>query len=264
MTPRRKGDWPRIRCGSHEQRKNGNQTATAVPKAKNFKNGSLGKSRIRRLLGTIVPPTQGTFEPVKPIDDRRYPVIRESAICFEKVKREPHRGVDISRHLPCRRAVRSNRGIADRSDIARPIFAGLEIGIVKWAAIATASGAIDVRRYRGKVLYVNFFASWCPPCNREAPLLAVLARKYASRGLVVLGIDEGEDAGHALGFRKRYGLPYAIALDPSSSAEAPFGEASLPMHVFFDRSGALTVTQSGVLDATSAASTIELLLDAAS
>ncbi len=92
----------------------------------------------------------------------------------------------------------------------------------------------------------------------------MLARKYASRGLVVLGIDEGEDAGHALGFRKRYGLPYAIALDPSSSAEAPFGEASLPMHVFFDRSGALTVTQSGVLDATSAASTIELLLDAAS
>lgn len=141
---------------------------------------------------------------------------------------------------------------------------GSKLGLLNGLQFATASGAIDVRRYRGKVLYVNFFASWCPPCNREAPLLAVLARKYAPRGLVVIGIDEGEDAGHALRFRNRYGLPYAIALDPSSSAEAPFGEASLPMHVFFDRSGALAVTQSGVLDATSAASTIELLLDAAS
>ncbi|GAC1413511.1 MAG: hypothetical protein NVSMB5_00250 [Candidatus Velthaea sp.] len=127
---------------------------------------------------------------------------------------------------------------------------------------ATERGVIDVRRYRGKVIYLNFFASWCPPCNKEAPTLAALARKYAARGLVVIGIDEGEDARHALGFRKRYDLPYAIALDPASTAEAPFGPPSLPMHVFFDRNGALAVTERGVLDATAAASTIEMLLDA--
>ena len=107
---------------------------------------------------------------------------------------------------------------------------------------------------------MNFFASWCPPCNREAPTLARLARTYASRGLVVIGIDEGEDAVLALGFRAKYDLPYPIVLDPDDVAEGPFGEAGLPMHVFFDRTGAVATTQLGPLDATSAASTIELLL----
>jgi cytochrome c biogenesis protein CcmG/thiol:disulfide interchange protein DsbE len=117
-------------------------------------------------------------------------------------------------------------------------------------------------RFRGKVLYVNFFTSWCPPCNREAPTLAKLARTYASRGLVVIGIDEGEDAAHALGFAERYHLPYPIVLDPQSRAETPFGEPTLPMHVFFDRDGNVAITQSGSLDATTAAGTIELLLGA--
>ena len=133
-----------------------------------------------------------------------------------------------------------------------PAFTGLRF--------ATNSDHFRFDRYRGKVLYINFFASWCPPCNREAPTLAELARTYASRGLVVIGIDEGEDAAHALGFRKRYDLPYPVVLDPESRAESPFGETGLPMHVFFDRSGGVATTQLGPLDATTAASTIDLLL----
>lgn len=52
--------------------------------------------------------------------------------------------------------------------------------VLSIASFGSARFCFD--RYRGKVLFVNFFASWCPPCNREAPTLAKLARSYASRG----------------------------------------------------------------------------------
>ncbi len=150
---------------------------------------------------------------------------------------------------------RAAPAVADRAPQFRandPVFAKLRF--------ARDASRFRFDRYRGKVLYVNFFASWCPPCNREAPTLAALARTYAARGLVVIGIDEGEDAAHALGFRAKYDLPYPVVLDPDHTAEGPFGEPGLPMHVFFDRNGAVATTQLGPLDATTAASTIELLL----
>lgn len=91
-------------------------------------------------------------------------------------------------------------------------------------------------------------------------MLAKLARDYAARGLAVIGIDEGEDAAHALGFRKRYGLPYPVVLDSEGVAETPFGETALPLQVFFDRNGAVATTQPGILDASTAITTIDLLL----
>ena len=125
---------------------------------------------------------------------------------------------------------------------------------------ATSADKLDIRKYRGKIVYVNFFASWCPPCNAEAPLLANLARKYASKGLVVIGVDEEEGADKALGFKKLYGLPYPIALDSSGAAGVPFGAYALPTQVFFDRHGAIAYKQAGMLDEDMATTTIASLL----
>ena len=152
--------------------------------------------------------------------------------------------------------------VGSRASVRAAETPGFRASDPAFANLRFATNATPFRfdRYRGKVLYVNFFASWCPPCNREAPTLAKLARTYASRGLVVIGIDEGEDAAHALGFRKRYDLPYPIVLDPDHRAEAPFGEPGLPMHVFFDRSGTVATTQLGPLDAATASGTVDMLL----
>lgn len=77
----------------------------------------------------------------------------------------------------------------------------------------------------------------------------------------MIGIDdESEDAAHALGFRKRYDLPYPIVIDPQKREEAPFGEPELPIRIFFDRNGAVAIAQFGSLDATSGASAIDPLL----
>ena len=128
--------------------------------------------------------------------------------------------------------------------------------------LASGSGTLDIRHYRGKVVYVNFFASWCPPCNMEAPDLAALARRYASQGLVVIGVDEAEPAAKALAFSQRYNLPYPIALDADARAGAPFGADALPTQVFFDRNGTVVHTQAGMIDQSSIASFIAGLLAA--
>lgn len=114
--------------------------------------------------------------------------------------------------------------------------------------LATKMGTLDLRRYRGHVVYVNFFASWCPPCNAEAPALAALARTYAAKGLIVVGVDEGEGPSQALAFRNQYALPYPIAVDASGSAGRPFGASALPTQVIFDRHGALAYQQAGMID----------------
>ncbi|GAC1415449.1 MAG: hypothetical protein NVSMB64_25690 [Candidatus Velthaea sp.] len=130
--------------------------------------------------------------------------------------------------------------------------------------LASGTGTLDMRRYRGKIVYVNFFASWCPPCNMEAPALAALARRYAPKGLVVIGVDEAEPAAKALAFRRRYNLPYPIALDADAKAGAPYGADALPTQVFFNRSGTAVHTQAGMIDETSVDSLIDGLLAAKS
>lgn len=96
----------------------------------------------------------------------------------------------------------------------------------------------------------------------EAPALAALARRYAPKGLIVIGIDEAEPAAKALAFSQRYHLPYPIALDPQTKAGAPFGADSLPTQVFFDRTGKAVHVQAGMIDDASINLVIEDLLAA--
>lgn len=155
-------------------------------------------------------------------------------------------------------------GVAGASQAAAATTTAQNDGGLEGLALASGTGTLDMRRYRGKVVYVNFFASWCPPCNMEAPSLAALARRYASRGLVVIGIDEAEPAAKALAFRERYHLPYPIALDPEAKAGAPFGAESLPTQVFFDRNGTAVHAQAGMIDPSSIGQLIDGLLAAGS
>jgi len=92
--------------------------------------------------------------------------------------------------------------------------------------------------FRGKPLYVNFFASWCGPCNAEAPAIGKLRTQYAKRGLQVLGIDELDRAGEAEAFQRKYANPYGlVAIDEDGSVGKKYGTVGMPVHVFIDRRG---------------------------
>ena len=99
---------------------------------------------------------------------------------------------------------------------------------------------------RGRPLYVNFFASWCGPCNAEAPSIGKLRAQYAKRGLRVLGIDELDGSGQALAFQKKFANPYSlVAIDEDGKTGKQYGAIAMPVHVFIDRRGVVTTFRVG-------------------
>ncbi len=105
-------------------------------------------------------------------------------------------------------------------------------------AIRTLAGATDgLDRYRGHVVFVNLWASWCAPCRSETPALENLYRDDASKGLVVLGIDQGESASAAGAFAREMHLTYPILLDEDQQYGRAYAAVGLPTSLIVDASG---------------------------
>lgn len=99
---------------------------------------------------------------------------------------------------------------------------------------------------RGKPVYLNFFATWCPPCNEEAPDVNALQKKYAAKDLRIVGVDELEDAKKAESFRKKFSLVFPAVVD-SGTLQAAYAVNGLPVHVFIDRNGVIKSMFAGEL-----------------
>jgi cytochrome c biogenesis protein CcmG/thiol:disulfide interchange protein DsbE len=118
-------------------------------------------------------------------------------------------------------------------------------------SLATANGkTIDSAALRGKPVYLNFFATWCGPCRVETPGIVALSKKYAPRGLRVVGIDVGESAAQALGFAHDFDVPYTLAVDPGNATRASYGGGLyFPLHVFIDAHGIVRFYHPGEMSA---------------
>jgi thiol-disulfide isomerase/thioredoxin len=111
------------------------------------------------------------------------------------------------------------------------------------AAPAAAAGVPgDLQPYRGKVVVLNFWASWCAPCRAEIPVLVRLQRDYGPRGVQVIGasIDEPESRDAAEAFARRMGVDYPVWHGRSTADMAALRLAtSIPATAVFDRDGRL-------------------------
>lgn len=128
-----------------------------------------------------------------------------------------------------------------------------------WQAPTTAGNALDIASLRGKAVYLNFFASWCPPCNQEAPDINALQKEYAARGLAVVGVDIMENAAKARQFVNAHRLVYPAVVD-SGTLRAQYRINGLPVHVFIDRTGTVRRITVGQLTKTEMLAAIKSIL----
>lgn len=90
---------------------------------------------------------------------------------------------------------------------------------------------------RGHPVWINFWATWCPPCQRETPVLRDAYARHKDEGLVLLGIDVQEDAGSVRNYATRYRLTHQIGLDVTGAVFRTYLIFGLPSHYFIDRDG---------------------------
>jgi cytochrome c biogenesis protein CcmG/thiol:disulfide interchange protein DsbE len=110
------------------------------------------------------------------------------------------------------------------------------------------AGHASLADYRGRVVVLNFWASWCEPCRTESPLLERWHRRIVNRGGTVLGVDVLDVASDARGFAARYGLSYPLARDGDGNVLGPWGVVAYPETFVIDRRGRIAATRRGPVD----------------
>ncbi|HEX8645833.1 MAG TPA: TlpA disulfide reductase family protein [Thermoleophilaceae bacterium] len=106
-------------------------------------------------------------------------------------------------------------------------------------------GATSLEDLRGRVVVLNFWASWCEPCREEAPLLERWHRRMKAQGGTVLGVDALDSTDDAREFVRRFGITYPNIRDVSGEHLRPFGIAAYPETFVIDRRGRIAALVRG-------------------
>ena len=147
------------------------------------------------------------------------------------------------------------RGLAVAASLAAA-GAGAAETLVPWTrgdtpplVLRKPSGeAVDLASLRGKVVLVNFWATWCAPCVEEMPALARLRAKLAARGFEVLAVNQGEMPARVSAFVDRAGLDLAVVLDRDKAVSKAWQVRALPTTFVVDASGRIRLYAVGELD----------------
>ncbi len=115
---------------------------------------------------------------------------------------------------------------------------------------------------RGKAVWLNFWASWCPPCQAETPVLREIATTYRDRGLVIVGIEVQETVEDGRRYARRYGLPYSIGADVSGDIFHLYRVFALPTQFLIDTDGVIRQVVNGPITQGAADALIAPLLPA--
>ncbi len=106
---------------------------------------------------------------------------------------------------------------------------------------------LQLEQQRGKVVVLNFWATWCGPCRTEMPLLQAAADQYAEDGLLVWGINFDETAEQVQEFAEEVAVEFPLLLDPGGVIQERYGVRGYPTTAFVDRDGNLAAYHIGIL-----------------
>jgi thiol-disulfide isomerase/thioredoxin len=116
-----------------------------------------------------------------------------------------------------------------------------------WAAGAPAG--LDLHALRGRVVYLDFWASWCTPCRQSFPWMQSLEDSYGRAGLTVIAVDVDSDRADANRFLARFQPDFAVHFDPGGVLAERFNVMGMPTSLLIDRRGVVRYRHIGFLPA---------------
>jgi thiol-disulfide isomerase/thioredoxin len=133
--------------------------------------------------------------------------------------------------------------------------ASLDAEAPNWSASVVANAEkldptlrekLTLAQLRGHVVLLDFWATWCGPCQAEAPIMNTIAERYKDRGLVVIGINTSDEDGLAARFAKNRRLGFPMVYDQGNAIAREYGASSLPTLVVISKEGRIVAHKRGV------------------
>lgn len=112
-------------------------------------------------------------------------------------------------------------------------------------SVASDAGKLNLADFRGKVVYLDFWASWCGPCRASFEWLNEAHKKYATKDLVVIAINVDKEKALALQFLKDNPARFRVGFDPEGKVAQTYQLKGMPSSYFIDRKGQLRTTHVG-------------------
>jgi len=126
--------------------------------------------------------------------------------------------------------------------------------LVKWVAVATLLGfghaapaavPAELGTVQGRVIWVDFWASWCVPCRRSFPWLNTMQRQYGADGLQIIGVNLDKDRALADGFLAEVPAEFSLRFDPAGELAKQFKVQAMPSSYLLDADGKVLATHFG-------------------
>ena len=108
------------------------------------------------------------------------------------------------------------------------------------------STSLELSSLRGRPVILDFWATWCGPCQAEAPIVNTIAQRYKDRGLAVVGVNTSDEEGLAAAFVRRRGLGFPIVYDQGNAIAKQYNVTNLPTLVIVSKTGKIVAIRHGV------------------
>lgn len=144
------------------------------------------------------------------------------------------------------------------NSLVRVIALLLVFASVSWVQASAISGKapdftlksksgknLRLSEYRGKVVMINFWASWCGPCRQEMPLLEQLYKRYGKVGFVILGVNVEEDSSKANSMLRDVPVSFPVLYDTTNKVSKMYNVSAMPTTVMVDRNGNMRYLHKG-------------------
>ena len=132
--------------------------------------------------------------------------------------------------------------------LALPLWAGAADVQAPGFTLQSVDGkTVSLAQFKGDVVMINFWASWCGPCRQEMPLLDNIYKQYKDMGFVLLGVNVEPDSHNANAWLKKTPVSYPVLYDPKSQVSQLYQVQAMPTTVIIDRQGIVRFVHNGYL-----------------